>query len=484
MKHIGLFVVAGVLCLAATGQTHAVVRDNGLKIEAERIRRADTLLEVGFSVDYAALRISTNEQLALYPVLIGDRDTLYLPYLSLAGKNRDKVNRRRAALYGTDRENENIPLWRAVRLERDRRPGTIRYTTSVPFQEWMSGARLELMQVLSGCADCQQKLPALLIGSVEKDPVQFAPQVAFLEPDVETVKMRKESGDAFLNFLQGQSVILPHYDRNASELEKINRTIQAVTDDPDVTCQGIELKGFASPEGSYAFNTRLSEARAEALAKYIRQRYPRLSCPVTAESGSEDWAGLRRWLLSSGTNYRQAVLDIIDRVDDPDARDSEIRRLEGGRVYDRLLKEAYPSLRKVNYVIHYSVVPFTVEEGKRLLKANPGRLSLNEMYLIAATYPKGSKAFNEVFLIAVRQFPEDAAANNNAAAVALLKGDKETARRHLMRVRDIPAAQNNLGVLYILEGDLPAAEACFRKARAAGNREAADNLSKMNPGGL
>lgn len=484
MKNRYLFVVAGAVCFVAAGQVRALDGENGLKIVPDRIQRADTLLDVGFSVDYSRFRISTNEQLTLQPLLVAGSDTLYLPYIVLAGKNRDKMNRRRAALYGTGDKKEDIRLYRAVRVKSDRQPGTIRYSVSVPFREWMPGAKLEMMQFLSGCADCRQKLPSLLVGSVEKAPVRFAPQVAFIKPDVETVKMRKESGDAFLNFLQGQSVILPRFDRNASELEEINRTLRKVTNDKDVTCQGIDLKGYASPEGSYALNTRLSKARAEALKKYILGHHPQLACPVTVETGSEDWEGLRSWLASSGAPYRQAVEKIIDRVDDPDARDAEIRRLENGRVYDRLLKEAYPLLRKVTYVIHYSVVPFTVEEGKRLLKTDPGRLSQNEMYLIAATYPAGSKEFNEIFLIAVQQFPGDTAANNNAAAVALLRGDKETARRYLMRIKDVPAARNNLGVLYLMEGNLPDAADCFRYASEAGIREAETNLQEMAPEGL
>lgn len=490
MRKIALFTAIGAASLITAGLAQApaqsMAQANGLKVEPAGIERNGSSLDVNFTVDYAALRLSTNEQLTLQPVLVEGRDTVYMPYLVLAGKTRDKMNHRQAALYGSEvypEMNARARLYRSVRVERNRQPQTIQYAASIPYGEWMPGARLELMQTLSGCADCQQKLPSLLVGAVEKVPVEYSPKVAFLTPDVETVKMRKESGEAFLNFLQGQSVILPDLDRNAAELQKINQTVELVLNDKNVTCRGIDLKGYASPEGTYAFNTRLSRARAEALKGYIQKKYPSVDCPFTVETESEDWEGLRRWLASSSMPYKDEVMEIIDSEKNPDARDAKIRQLDGGTVYNRLLKEVYPSLRKVVYVINYSVVPFTVEEGKRVLRSNPKQLSLNEMFLIANTYPRGSKEFNEVFVIAVGQFPDDVVANNNAAAVALLQGDTQTARRYLSRIQDTPAAQNNLGVLYLMEGDVPAATECFRNARVSGVPEAEANLREIEAKG-
>lgn len=473
------------MCLIPAGAAAAqhFAQEGGLKINPANVQRNGASLDVDFTADYAGLRLSTHQQLLLQPVVVAGRDTAYLPCLLLSGKARDKMNHRREALYGPqpawEAGRKAAGLYRAVRAGGNGQPQVIHYTASLPFQAWMPGARVELMQILSGCADCRQKLPSLPVGSVEKPPVALAPRVTFLQPDVETVKMRKERGEAFLNFPQGQSVILPELDRNAAELQKINQTLDEVLNDPNITCRGIDLKGYASPEGAYAFNTRLSKARTEALENYIHKKYPRLDCPFTVETGSEDWEGLGRWLATSDLPYKEQVVEIIDQVKDPDVRDAKIRQLDGGTVYNRLLKEAYPSLRKVVYTIRYSVLPFTVEAGKQVLRTHPRQLSLSEMFLIANTYPRGSKEFNEVFAIAAGQFPDDATANHNAAAAALLQGDTATARRHLLRIRDTEAAQNNLGVLYLLEGNLPAARACFLRARASGVAEASANLEAM-----
>lgn len=166
-------------------------------------------------------------------------------------------------------------------------------------------------------------------------------------------------------------------------------------------------------------NTRLSGARAAALKDDIRQKYPLTQCLVSTITESENWDGLRTWFENSEVSYKSELLEIIDQVKDPDVRDVKIRQLNGGTVYNYLLKDIYPLLRKVVYTINYTVLPFSIEDGKEILHTRPKQLRLNEMYLIAVDYPRGSKEFNEVFEIAVAQFPDDVVTTHNAAAVAL-----------------------------------------------------------------
>ena len=88
----------------------------------------------------------------------------------------------------------------------------------------------------------------------------------------ETEKHRAEVGTAFLDFQVGKYQILPDFRNNAVELAKINNTIRTVTEDKNVKPTGIVLKGYASPEGSYASNKKLADNRVKALRDYIRQK--------------------------------------------------------------------------------------------------------------------------------------------------------------------------------------------------------------------
>ena len=103
----------------------------------------------------------------------------------------------------------------------------------------------------------------------------------------------------------------------------------------------------------------------------------------------------------------------------------------------------------------YTVVNFDVEQGRIIIRENPKYLSLNEMYQVANSYPKGSKDFVNVFDIAVRMYPTDAVANLNAGAVALSQKDLNAAVK-FMEKADHNTAEfiNNTGVYNFLNGDI------------------------------
>ena len=149
-------------------------------------------------------------------------------------------------------------------------------------------------------------------------------------------------------------------------------------------------------------------------------------------------------------------------------------------MYQALLRDIYPALRHTDYVVHYTVRDYNVEEAKALLKTRPQLLSLEEMYLVAQTYQEGSDKFNEVFDIAVRMYPQDPTANINAAAMELKRGNVQQAVRYLQGSGNASAAaQNNQGVFYLLTDDLDNAEICFKKAKELGSSQADANLEEV-----
>lgn len=56
-----------------------------------------------------------------------------------------------------------------------------------------------------------------------------------------------------------------------------------------------------------------------------------------------------------------------------------------------------------------------MEEARKIIKTNPKLLSLNEMYMVAQSYPSGSKDFKEVFDISARLYPDNELSILNSA---------------------------------------------------------------------
>ena len=178
---------------------------------------------------------------------------------------------------------------------------------------------------------------------------------------------------------------------------------------------------------------------------------------------------------------KEEILSIIDKNEsDFDVKEERIKALDGGKVYAALLQDCYPALRHSDYTVRYVVRGFDVEEAKQIIKLRPQQLSLQEMFLVAQTYEKGSDEFNEVFDVAVRMFPDDPTANINAAAIELQRGDLQQAVRYLDKAdAQASATLNNRGVLKLLQGDLDSAENYFKQAQAKDSVEAGANLEEV-----
>lgn len=320
-----------------------------------------------------------------------------------------------------------------------------------------------------------------IIGEVESEPFKeiYEPQfmISYLVPEVEVVKQRREAGRAYLDFVVGQAVINPTYRSNASELGKIYKLIEDVKGEHDATITGVSIVGYASPEGSCNSNLILSEKRAYALKAHIQERFNLSNDLFTVIGKGEDWGMLDTLINSSSMANKYAALEIIRSTDGFDRKERRLMALAGGSPYRLMKTDLFPQLRRTEYELIYTVLPFTVEQGKRVFHTNPGNLSLNEIFLIANTYEQGSDAFNEIFETAVRLFPADDTANLNATASALARKDVISAARYLSKVKDrTPEYWNNAGILAFMEGHIAKAIECFTYA----GKQSAGNIGELD----
>lgn len=132
--------------------------------------------------------------------------------------------------------------------------------------------------------------------------------------------------------------------------------------------------------------------------------------------------------------------------------------------------------------VNYEIKNFNVDEAKEIIKTRPQNLSLNEMFLVANTYPKGSQEFIDVFETAVRMYPKDEIASINAAMAALSRNDLVSAERYLKMVnahKQLPEYSNAMGVLMLLKGDYEHAEEYLKAAAEAGLEAAGQNLEEL-----
>ena len=432
-------------------------------------------LYVDMLIDMQNLYVSPERMLTLTPLLTDGQHNVPLESLIINGKRRQKAYMRGLAL------SRDIPG--GIVIPYNKRD-VYTYSQVIPYEPWMANASLNLVEDLCGCGNNQEMIAQELISNdVSTEASRLAamnPIVAYIQPTVEVVKTRSEQYEAHLDFPVSKSVILPDFMNNHAELTNIQNMFHKVQSDKNLTVTGISIEGFASPEGPLKLNEKLSQQRAEALMKYLSTNEKIPANLYKVKFGGENWDGLVAALEKSTMKDKDTFINIIKNTTDDARRKQEIMRVGGGAPYRAMLKEIYPGLRKVNCKIDYTVVNFDVEQGRVVIKENPKYLSLNEMYQVANSYPKGSNDFINVFDIAVRMYPNDEVANLNAAAVSLTKKDLESALKFMNKANHQTAEFiNNTGVFNFLSGDVARAKAAFQQAAQMGNEAAAANLKEL-----
>jgi outer membrane protein OmpA-like peptidoglycan-associated protein len=309
----------------------------------------------------------------------------------------------------------------------------------------------------------------------------FTPAIQWIIPEKELVKKRDETGEAFLIFKVGKWDILPDLANNKAELRKIENSLKYIKEEPTAIITSCSIIAYASPEGSFEDNLKLSQNRASALRAFIKTKYNVPDKVLSSEGIGEAWDDLLAMVeVDTKIENKAEVLHIMRTVSIMGGRETQLMNLSGGRPYKYMLENLFPRLRRVNYKIEYTIPAFTVERGKELLKTKPGMLSLEEMYTIANTYEKGSAAYNQVFNTAVKVFPRNVIANVNAGAVALLSNNYTQAASYLKKYPNEPAAWNNLATVYMHELKFDEAENLLKKAQARGVTEANRNRATLD----
>ncbi|ADY36044.1 hypothetical protein Bacsa_1472 [Phocaeicola salanitronis DSM 18170] len=456
------------LSLYIIGVNAQRILNGQIEIKDLNIARNEGNLFLSMRMDVTALDVKSDEEIILTPALKSSEETFVnLPAVRINGRNRYYHHLR------NDKLADEPYFYRTGKVDE------IHYQAMTPYAEWMDNASVVMGEDLCGC--CSELLMNNddLLTQLDMAPKVFEPLFVYVQPEVETVKTRNVKGSAFIDFPVNQTVIYPEYRNNPSELKKIQQTIDVVKNDPDTKITAISIKGYASPEGSYANNTRLAKGRTEALKKYVQELYHFDPSIFTTAYEPEDWEGLERYVEASDLADKEGILDLIAGDEEPDRKDASIKRRYPD-TYAFLLKNCYPALRHSDYTVEYIVRSYTdVEEAKRIMKTAPGKLSLQEFYTIANTYESGTPAYNEVFETAVRMYPDDETANLNAANVAMNKRDLTAARKYLDKAGTSKEAEYARGVLEALEGNYAEAQPHLQKAKEMGVTEANDCLKQI-----
>ena len=236
------------------------------------------------------------------------------------------------------------------------------------------------------------------------------------------------------------------------------------------------LRGYSSPDGSYATNEKLAAARTRTIKNYVSALYGLPEKVYVSESVAENWKALREAVAQSNLSGKDLILEVIDGNLDPDKKEARIKK-NWPKQWKQMAQEMFPLLRRTDYKVSYTVRSYTTaEDARRIMRTHPEKLSINEFFLAAQGYEMGTREFDEVFAIASRMYPDNEVVNVNAANAALSLGNFQSAEMYLDRAGDGAVARYTRGVMSALQEDWESAVMYFMSAKASGVPEAGPAL--------
>lgn len=346
------------------------------------------------------------------------------------------------------------------------RGGSVTIPVNFTYQPEMAKSKLELgFTVQQGKKTYVLPRVAVANGVITTaalaDAASVTPAIA---PD-KFQRIIKEQVDADILFLINQANLRDSELRSGAMNDLRSRINNANADSSQVI-EEINIQSYASPDGSYDFNTKLAQRREDATKGYMTGQLKGVSFgELTADFTPEDWEGFRRLVSESNIQDKDLILSVLSMYSDPEEREREIHNLSS--VFEQLAEEILPKLRYSRISAKINVIGRSDEEIANTYKNKPSDLSVDEiLYYASLTDSPEERA--QIYSTAAELYPTDYRTYNNLGMAQYQNGDYDAARASFAQAsRLAPASgepQMNLGLVALEGGNYDDAQSRFGNA--------------------
>ena len=289
------------------------------------------------------------------------------------------------------------------------------------------------------------------------------------------VRQFDKTTTATINFEKGKSDVRANEIKDADMLSLL-AWVQAAQTNPKIKITGIEINGYASPDGEVAKNDNLSSDRTIAARKALIDlmkkakltAYSDTSAYTLAKFG-EDFAGFKSQLAATSTipeADKNLFIRILEMTKDAEQREKDMIAL--GKAYTELERDVFPMIRRAVVVVKYTEYGLTDDELRAASVQNPNSLSVEELLFTAAKLTTDANEKARIYGIAAANYSADVRTHTNLGATLFELGntkDASSAFKKANELKSTPTTNNNLAASLILENNTPAAKKLLVNAK-------------------
>lgn len=238
--------------------------------------------------------------------------------------------------------------------------------------------------------------------------------------------------------------------------------------DTTITLKGVEIVGYASPDGPEDNNENLAKNRQAAAEKALKGS---VKGTFSSTYMAEDWDGFRQLMESSSIQDKDAILNVLSQYSDPVVREAEIKKL--GVVYQEIADKILPQLRRSKIVVSAEKVG---KSDEVLIQAGLGKSDVKlteDEYLFAATIAENANDAEAILKNGATAYSNSWKIVNNLGCQQMEEGKLDDAQASFARADELSdgdkAVKNNMGVVAVKQGDLAKGYEYFEVAQGAGS---------------
>lgn len=356
--------------------------------------------------------------------------------------------------------------------------GKVTYTDVVAYKSDMEATDLMVTgKVYKGEKEKDQIEPTKIADATIITPYLVNKDFKVIIAKDQFKRVTQETQFAQINYDKGRDVVKPGEmkDQDIKDLETFLAEAQT---NPKLEVTGINVTGYASPEGEEDKNNTLSTDRSNTgkeatkkVAKSAKHEGAQGEIYNTKGSG-EDYEGFKRELQADtkmNEDDKNLVLRVLETISNPTERETAMRDM--GKTFTYLDKNIFPILRRAEIVVNYDKTGFSDEEMKEYSVSKPDTMNLEELLFCATLYTDLNEKLR-VYKIAEERYPEDYRTTNNVGAVLYMMNKLSEAKAKFEKsnaTKDNPIAKNNLGAVAGVGGDREKAAELFNQASGAGS---------------
>jgi len=349
--------------------------------------------------------------------------------------------------------------------------GDFTYTATVPYKEAMKVSEL----MLRVKAERGSK-------SLDFDPVKLADGVIATSTLVEKhgkpvmmkdqyVRITPEKQVADINYVINKYDIRPA-ELKAEDIIQLKNYIISVAADSNRQFKTALISSYASPDGKFDMNEKLSGNRGTSVDKLIKKEFQKIEAAKAegffdSKTTAEDWDGFKEEVEKSSIQDKDLILRVLSMYSDPEVREKEIKNMSSA--FEALKTDILPKLRRSKMVIDVDKIGRSDEQILALALTDPKVLSLEEM-LYASSLTKDANEILAFSLAAAEAYPQDVRAANNVGYAYMSLGKTDDAIAAFEKAKAIEnndMVKNNLGFAFLVKGDLVKAAEYFNSMAVA-----------------